>query len=67
MLALANAGFRAIAPDFQGYGLSDKPTFPQTASFMDLVFDLLGIVDHLAISKVPFFRFQLLFQDFELN
>lgn len=53
MVGLANGGFRAIAPDFRGYGLSDKPTFPQTASFKDLVFDLLGIVDHLDISKVP--------------
>ncbi|KAB1227441.1 Bifunctional epoxide hydrolase 2 [Morella rubra] len=25
MIALANAGFRAIAPDYRGYGLSDVP------------------------------------------
>ncbi|KAL2932007.1 AB hydrolase superfamily protein YfhM [Bienertia sinuspersici] len=52
MIGLADAGFRAIAPDFRGYGLSDKPANLETMSFMDLVFDLLGIVDHLAISKV---------------
>ena len=52
MVALANAGFRAVAPDFRGYGLSDQPPNPQTTTFMDLCDDLLGILDQLAISKV---------------
>uniref|UniRef100_A0A7C9CJC9 Soluble epoxide hydrolase n=2 Tax=Opuntia streptacantha TaxID=393608 RepID=A0A7C9CJC9_OPUST len=52
MVALANAGFRAVAPDFRGYGLSDQPPNPQTTTFMDLCHDLLGILDQLAISKV---------------
>lgn len=52
MVALANAGFRAIAPDFRGYGLSDQPPNPHTTTFMDLCDDLLGILDQLAVSKV---------------
>ncbi len=52
MIAVANAGFRAIAPDYRGYGLSDPPQQPQKASFSDLITDLLGILDALQISKV---------------
>ena len=52
MIAVANAGFRAIAPDYRGYGLSDPPPQPQKASFSDLITDLLGILDALQISKV---------------
>ncbi|XP_074267360.1 epoxide hydrolase 3-like, partial [Silene latifolia] len=51
MIALANAGYRAVAPDFRGYGLSDQPAHPETTSFMDLVNDLLGLVNQLHISK----------------
>ncbi|MED6195493.1 hypothetical protein PIB30_038342 [Stylosanthes scabra] len=49
MIALANAGFRAIAPDFRGYGLSDSSP---NASFNLLLTDLLAILDSLAIPKV---------------
>lgn len=52
MIALADAGFRAIAPDFRGYGLSDKPAEPSKAQFSDLIIDLLGILDALNIPKV---------------
>ncbi|KAJ0510113.1 putative soluble epoxide hydrolase [Helianthus annuus] len=52
MIALAKAGFRAIAPDFRGYGLSDSPEEPEKASFTDLVNDTASILDSLAISKV---------------
>ncbi|XP_077241720.1 epoxide hydrolase 2-like [Tasmannia lanceolata] len=51
MIAVANAGFRAIAPDFRGYGLSQEPPEPEKASLMDLVHDLLSILDSLAIPK----------------
>ncbi|XP_077223784.1 epoxide hydrolase 2-like [Tasmannia lanceolata] len=51
MLAVANAGFRAIAPDFRGYGLSQTPPQPEKASFIDLVDDLLAILDSFSISK----------------
>ncbi|KAJ0080993.1 hypothetical protein Patl1_10799 [Pistacia atlantica] len=52
MVAAANAGFRAIAPDYRGYGLSDPPTQPEKATFKDIINDLLAILDHLGISKV---------------
>ena len=54
MMAVANAGFRAIAPDYRGYGLSDPPPDPAKASFTDLLTDLLGILDALQLSKVLF-------------
>jgi len=52
MIAVANAGYRAMAPDWRGYGLSDPPPEPEKASFGDIITDLLGILDALAIPKV---------------
>ncbi|XXG49643.1 hypothetical protein AAC387_Pa02g3767 [Persea americana] len=52
MVAVANAGFRAIAPDFRGYGLSEQPSEPEKGNFKDLVDDLLALLDSLGISKV---------------
>ncbi|KAJ0621058.1 putative soluble epoxide hydrolase [Helianthus annuus] len=52
MIAVANAGFRAIAPDYRGYGLSDPPAEPDKASYDDFVNDIVSILDCLAISKV---------------
>ncbi|KAJ0590790.1 putative soluble epoxide hydrolase [Helianthus annuus] len=52
MIAVANAGFRAIAPDYRGYGLSDIPQQPHNTKFADLVKDTASILDSLAISKV---------------
>ncbi|KAH9324740.1 hypothetical protein KI387_004918, partial [Taxus chinensis] len=52
MIALANAGFHAIAPDFRGYGLSDQPSEIEKASFVDLVEDLAGLLDALGVQKV---------------
>ncbi|RZC50940.1 hypothetical protein C5167_019371 [Papaver somniferum] len=51
MIAVAKAGYRAIAPDFRDYGLSEIPQEPEKASFSDLIKDLLIIVDSLSISK----------------
>uniref|UniRef100_A0ACD5TJ31 Uncharacterized protein n=1 Tax=Avena sativa TaxID=4498 RepID=A0ACD5TJ31_AVESA len=51
MLAVAAAGYRAIAPDSRGYGLSDQPPEDQEATWEDLVADVLGILDALSISK----------------
>lgn len=52
LTAIADAGFRAIAPDFRGYGLSQQPPQPENTTFKDLVDDLLLILDKLHISKV---------------
>ncbi|XP_078161663.1 epoxide hydrolase 1-like isoform X8 [Carex rostrata] len=53
MVAVAEAGYRAIAPDWRGYGLSDQPQDPENASREHLISDLLGILDALSIPKEP--------------
>ncbi|KAF0930971.1 hypothetical protein E2562_038542 [Oryza meyeriana var. granulata] len=53
MVAAAAAGFRAIAPDFPGYGLSEPPADLAQASWQGLMNDLLAIMDSLSISKEP--------------
>ncbi|CAK9159550.1 unnamed protein product [Ilex paraguariensis] len=73
MIAVANAGFRAIAPDYRGYGLSEKPAEPEKVTFRDLVDDLLVLLDSLGIPKVflvakdfgprPAYHFALLYPD----
>ncbi|KAJ1410689.1 Epoxide hydrolase-like [Sesbania bispinosa] len=51
MIAVANAGYRAIAFDFRGYGLSEHPAEPEKANLMDLVDEVAGLLDSLGISK----------------
>jgi pimeloyl-ACP methyl ester carboxylesterase len=52
MIAVANAGYRAIAFDSRGYGLSDHPAEPEKATSMDLVHEAKDLLDSLGISKV---------------
>ncbi|KAJ9565884.1 hypothetical protein OSB04_001850 [Centaurea solstitialis] len=52
MIAIAKAGFRVIAPDYRGYGLSDVPAEPEKTSFADLITDIAIILQSLAVSKV---------------
>ncbi|XWS15717.1 hypothetical protein CRYUN_Cryun34aG0026000 [Craigia yunnanensis] len=52
MVAVANAGFRAIAPDYRGYGLSDIPPEPEKTTFADIVAHLVAILDSLGVNKV---------------
>ncbi|XP_078161657.1 epoxide hydrolase 1-like isoform X2 [Carex rostrata] len=73
MVAVAEAGYRAIAPDWRGYGLSDQPQDPENASREHLISDLLGILDALSIPKTflvakdfgsyPAYLFALLYPD----
>ncbi|KAK4741719.1 hypothetical protein SAY87_025307 [Trapa incisa] len=51
MVAAAEAGHRAIAIDFRGYGLSDQPAEPDKGNFTDLVEDIVALLDALSISK----------------
>ncbi|GLJ41757.1 hypothetical protein SUGI_0864150 [Cryptomeria japonica] len=51
MIALANAGFHAIAPDLRGYGLSDQPSEIDKGKVVDLVEDMAGLLDALVIEK----------------
>ncbi|KAI4333979.1 hypothetical protein L6164_018723 [Bauhinia variegata] len=52
MIAVANAGYRAIAIDFRGYGLSEQPSEPEKGTMYDLVDDIVALLDSLSISKV---------------
>lgn len=54
MIAVAKAGYRALAPDYRGYGLSDIPAEPEQTSFLDLVKDTASILDSLNISSKVF-------------
>ncbi|KAJ1380379.1 Epoxide hydrolase-like [Sesbania bispinosa] len=51
MIVVANAGYRVIAFDFRGYGLSKHPAKPKKANLMDLVDEVVGLLDSLGISK----------------
>ncbi|KAL7216036.1 hypothetical protein ACSBR1_028059 [Camellia fascicularis] len=73
MIALSTAGFRAIAPDYRGYGLSEMPPEPEKTTFRDLIDDLLAILDSFGIPKAflvgkdlgvrPAYHFALLYPD----
>ncbi|KAL5704558.1 microsomal epoxide hydrolase [Ranunculus cassubicifolius] len=51
MIAVANAGYRVITPDFRGYGLSEIPSEPEKTTFQDLVEDLLAILEFFSMPK----------------
>jgi pimeloyl-ACP methyl ester carboxylesterase len=45
--ALAEAGFRAVAPDQRGYGQTDKPEPIEAYNILNLVGDIVGLVNTL--------------------
>ncbi len=49
--ALAEAGFRAIAPDMRGYGGTDAPADPAEYTMNILCADMAGLLDALGIEK----------------
>ncbi len=49
--ALAEAGYRVIAPDLRGYGDSDRPTEVEDYGIRPLTDDLLGLVDEAGREK----------------
>ncbi|KAK7263645.1 hypothetical protein RJT34_31239 [Clitoria ternatea] len=51
MIALAKNGYRAIAFDFRGYGLSEQPAEPEKQTMFDLVDEIVGLLDSLNINK----------------
>ncbi|XP_044503554.1 bifunctional epoxide hydrolase 2-like [Mangifera indica] len=51
MIAVANAGYRAISIDFRGYGLSDHSAVPEKTTYMDLVQDVVALLDYFTINK----------------
>jgi len=52
--ALAAAGFRAIAPDQRGYGLTERPEAVDAYTIVELCKDLVGLLDAKKIDKAVF-------------
>jgi pimeloyl-ACP methyl ester carboxylesterase len=50
LIALAEAGYHAIAPDQRGYGLTDKPEAIDSYTMPHLVGDLVGLLDATGIT-----------------
>jgi len=46
LLALAQAGFRAVAPDLRGYGASDSPADVAAFTTLDVIGDLIALIDN---------------------
>jgi pimeloyl-ACP methyl ester carboxylesterase len=49
--ALAQAGFRALAPDMRGYGRSEAPEPIEAYTQLHIVGDMVGLLDALEISE----------------
>ena len=49
--ALAEAGFRAVAPDMRGYGRTDAPAEIEKYTLLHLVGDMVGVLDALGAEK----------------
>jgi len=52
--ALADAGFRAIAPDQRGYGMTDAPPDVSDYGAGELIADAQGLLDSLGIESAVF-------------
>ena len=52
--ALAGAGFRAIAPDQRGYGLTDAPAEIRDYCIEELIADIDGLLDALELDSASF-------------
>ena len=49
--ALAEAGFRAVAPDMRGYGRTDRPEAIDQYTLFHLVGDMVGLLDGLGAAQ----------------
>jgi pimeloyl-ACP methyl ester carboxylesterase len=49
--ALADAGYRAVAPDLRGYGESDKPHPIAAYAIQEIEADIVGLLDALGIER----------------
>ncbi len=51
MLPLADAGYRAIAPDMRGYGETERPSAIDQYTLFHLVGDMVGLLDALEVDQ----------------
>src|SRR5262252_9103103 len=53
LLALADAGYHAVAPDQRGYGRTGEPPKPgiESYSMLHLVGDVIGVIDALGADQ----------------
>jgi pimeloyl-ACP methyl ester carboxylesterase len=51
LLALADAGFRAVAPDMRGYGRTDQPESVDQYTLLHIVGDMVGLLDALGADE----------------
>src|SRR5436190_3912536 len=51
LVALAEAGFRAVAPDMRGYGQTDRPEAIEAYTLLHLVGDMVGLLDALGVES----------------
>src|SRR5271154_4522587 len=49
--ALAEAGFRAVAPDLRGYGRSDRPEEVEKYTLLHYVGDIVGLLDAFGVKQ----------------
>ncbi len=54
MPAVADAGYRAVAPDMRGYGRTTAPAEVDAYSVQNLTGDLCGLLDDLGVEKALF-------------
>ena len=52
--ALAEAGFRVLAPDQRGYGRSSRPEAVEDYDILHLTGDLVGLLDELGVERAVF-------------
>jgi pimeloyl-ACP methyl ester carboxylesterase len=51
LTALAEAGFRVIAPDMRGYGRTEQPTEIDQYTLLHSIGDMVGLLDALGCSR----------------
>ena len=49
--ALAEAGYRVVAPDMRGYGGTDKPADPSPYTMLHHLGDMVGLLDALGADE----------------
>ena len=51
LAALAEAGFRAVAPDMRGYGQTDRPEPIDQYTLLHMIGDMVGLLDALGVDQ----------------